>query len=150
MKPFAPLRKFFLMEYFFNFIRGYGMMKTIKMKRVYEDADKKDGYRILVDRIWPRGVKKEAAAIDEWNKEVTPTTAARKEFDHDPDKFDQFKKRYTKELDENEATDAFIEKIKEKLTDDTVTLVYAAKDETYNHVVILKEYIEKKGAIKKD
>lgn len=124
-------------------------MNSIKMKRVYEEADSKDGYRILVDRIWPRGVKKEDAAIDEWNKDITPTTAARKEFDHDPEKFPSFKKRYTKELDENDETESFIENVKEKLKEDDVTFVYAAKDEQYNHVVILKEYVEKKGAIKK-
>lgn len=124
-------------------------MNPIKMKRVYEAADAEDGYRILIDRIWPRGVKKEAANIDEWNKDITPTTAIRKEFHHDPQKFDSFKKEYTKELDQNKETDPFIQTVKEKLTEGPVTLVYAAKDETYNHVVILIEYIEKKGALKK-
>lgn len=115
------------------------------MKRVYERAGSNDGYRILVDRIWPRGVKKEDANIDEWCKEITPTTEARKAFGHDPDKFDAFKARYLKELEQNPETPAFIQKVTEVLNDQPVTLVYAAKDETYNHVVILKEYIENKG-----
>lgn len=120
-------------------------MKELKMKRVYEDSETNDGYRILVDRIWPRGVKKEDANIDEWCKEITPTTEARKAFGHDPDKFETFKKRYLKELNQNSNTSEFIKKVQELLHDQPVTLVYAAKDETYNHVVILKEYIEKKG-----
>lgn len=119
-------------------------MESIKMKRVYEKAHSDDGYRILVDRIWPRGIKKEDAEIDEWNKEIPPTTEARKAFNHEPEKFDVFKKRYIKELDKNEATSSFIQKVTEKLKSEPVTFVYAAKDEQYNHVVILKEYIEKK------
>lgn len=120
-------------------------MEELKMKRVYEDAATSDGYRILVDRIWPRGVKKEDAAIDDWCKDITPTTAARKAFGHNPDKFETFKTRYLEELNENTHTKEFIEKVQALLRDQSVTLVYAAKDETYNHVVILKEYIEKKG-----
>ncbi|MBM6613864.1 DUF488 domain-containing protein [Desemzia sp. RIT804] len=114
------------------------------MKRIYEKASSSDGYRILVDRIWPRGVKKEDAHIDEWCKEITPTTEARKAFQHDPENFETFKTRYLKELDKNPEAPNFIQKVKELLNDQTVTLVYAAKDETYNHVVILKEYIEKR------
>ena len=120
-------------------------MEKLKMKRVYEEADSSDGYRILVDRIWPRGVKKEDAQIDEWCKEITPTTEARKAFGHDPEKFEAFKKRYLQELNQNVETPDFIQKVQQELNDQPVTLVYAAKDETYNHVVILKEYIKNKG-----
>lgn len=120
------------------------MFYKIKMKRVYEDSAPEDGYRILVDRIWPRGVKKENAAIDEWYKAIAPSTEARKSFHHDPEKFAAFKKRYLKELNDNTEILAFIQQINDCLKTQQVTLVYAAKDEVYNHVVILKEYIEKK------
>ncbi|MFL2105943.1 DUF488 domain-containing protein [Desemzia sp. FAM 23991] len=120
-------------------------MEELKMKRVYEKSAPDDGYRILVDRIWPRGVKKAYADIDEWCKEITPTTEARKAFGHDPDKFEPFKMRYLQELEENPQAPEFIQKVHDLLRHQPVTLVYAAKNETYNHVVILKEFIEKKG-----
>ena len=120
------------------------MSHKVKMKRVYEAASSTDGYRILVDRIWPRGINKKAAAVDEWNKDIAPTTEARKSFQHDPEKFDSFKEKYLQELDANPETPTFIQQLNDCLKTQDVTLVYAAKDEVYNHVVILKEYIEKK------
>ena len=73
-------------------------MKSINIKRVYDDKSKSDGYRVFIDRLWPRGVKKEDAHFDEWLKDLAPSTEPRKWFDHDPEKFDDFKKRYKKEL----------------------------------------------------
>ncbi len=111
----------------------------LAIKRVYEAPDKKDGFRILVDRIWPRGMKKEKAKIDLWLKSVAPTTALRKWFGHDPKKWKEFKERYREELEEN--TDS-VKQIKEQLKKGKVTLVYGAKDEEHNQAVVLKAYLQ--------
>lgn len=112
---------------------------TIRLKRAYDDVAKADGFRILVDRIWPRGVSKDKAQIDEWLKEVGPSTDLRKWFGHDPDKFDEFAHKYKDELS---GSDAF--KDLKSLVDDhkTVTLVYSAKDETHNQAVVLKDLLK--------
>lgn len=115
--------------------------KPITTKRIYEDASEDDGYRVLVDRIWPRGVSKDEAKLDEWMKEIAPSTELRKWFDHDPDKFDGFKKRYKKELEDHEDK---LEELAEKSTDKKVTLLYGAKDEEHNQAVALKELLEKR------
>ena len=98
-------------------------MTEIKRKRVYDDPRENDGYRILVDRLWPRGVKKEDLPYDLWSKAISPSNDLRKWFDHDPDKFDQFKSAYKKELLENEKMDEFVETIKEELKEQDVTLL---------------------------
>ncbi|WP_373471777.1 DUF488 domain-containing protein [Carnobacterium alterfunditum] len=116
----------------------------LTMKRVYEKSEKEDGYRILVDRIWPRGVSKQKADIDDWTKEITPTTMIRKEFDHQPQKFDWFKKAYWAELESNPYAQEFIEHVFDELQQAPVTFVYAAKDEQFNHVVILIEFVQTK------
>lgn len=117
-------------------------MHEIKLKRVYEDPQENDGYRILVDRLWPRGVKKEELKYDSWAKEITPSNEIRKWFNHDPEKFEQFKSAYLEELTENEETADFVKEIKDELEEQNVTLLYAAKDEKINHVVILKDFLE--------
>lgn len=124
----------------------------LNMKRVYEKPDKEDGYRILVDRIWPRGVSKDKAAINEWAKEITPTSTIRKEFDHQPQnrkefdhqpqKFEWFKQAYWTELTDNPRLEPFLIHVFEQLELTPVTFVYAAKDEEFNHVVVLMEYIK--------
>ncbi|MBO3098718.1 DUF488 domain-containing protein [Gelidibacter pelagius] len=114
-------------------------MKTIQIKRVYEAPSKSDGYRILVDRIWPRGVSKEEAQLDDWNKDLAPTTKLRKWFDHDPDKFDDFSIKYKKEL--KDKTDA-LKELCQKAKDQTVTLLYGAKDIEHNQAVVLKDVLE--------
>lgn len=113
----------------------------IQLKRAYDPVTESDGYRILVDRIWPRGVSKEHLKIDEWNKEITPTTEIRKAFHHDPEKFTWFKAKYEAELAQNNAVPDFVQNIKQQLTKGNVTFVYAAKDPVYNHVVILRDYV---------
>lgn len=115
----------------------------IKVKRVYEAAAPTDGYRVLVDRIWPRGVKKEVAAIDSWLKEVAPSTELRKWFGHDPERFDAFCQRYLAELKKKPADDAFSALQKIVRDHKTVTLVYGAKDETHNQAVVLAEELKK-------
>ncbi|MBC9824858.1 DUF488 family protein [Carnobacterium inhibens] len=112
------------------------------MKRVYEKPEKEDGYRILVDRIWPRGVSKDKAAINEWAKEITPTSTIRKEFDHQPQKFEWFKQAYWTELTDNPRLEPFLIHVFEQLEQTPVTFVYAAKDEEFNHVVVLMDYIK--------
>ena len=118
-----------------------GANKTIKCKRVYEKADKTDGFRILVDRIWPRGLTQEAAGVGLWLKEVAPSAELRKWFDHKPDKWEEFKKRYLLELKEKRVEIAII---KEKLKEGDVTLLYGAKDENYNQAVVLLNKLQEK------
>ena len=112
----------------------------IQLKRAYEKPGSSDGCRILIDRIWPRGVSKEELKIDEWLKDIAPSTSLRKWFGHEPDKWNEFKKRYFEELKHNkELTNRIIEKMHQ----DEVTFVYSAKDREHNNAVALKEYIEK-------
>ena len=112
----------------------------IQLKRAYEKPGSSDGCRILIDRIWPRGVSIEELKIDEWLKDIAPSTSLRKWFGHEPDKWNEFKKRYFEELKHNkELTNRIIEKMHQ----DEVTFVYSAKDREHNNAVALKEYIEK-------
>ena len=110
----------------------------IKIKRVYEKPSKEDGMRILVDRLWARGLTKEKAAIDLWLKEIAPSTELRKWFAHDPKKWTEFRKKYLQELKENKEQ---ISIIKEHLKKETVTLVYAARDEEHNEAQVLEELL---------
>lgn len=117
-------------------------MNEIKIKRVYKEFSEEDGYRILVDRLWPRGIAKENAKIDQWAKIVSPSTELRKLFNHDENTMEEFKKRYYDELDSNKDTVEYIKQIKEKLNECNVTFLYAAKNEDVNHAMVLKEWIE--------
>ena len=111
----------------------------IKLKRVYEKPSKGDGLRILVERLWPRGITKERASADLWLKDVAPSTELRKWFGHDPAKWEQFCKRYAAELKQNK--DA-VNLLKQKSKEGTITLVYAARDEKHNSAGALKEILE--------
>lgn len=116
------------------------MVKTvIQIKRVYEKPSRKDGLRILVDRLWPRGLTKERAAVNLWLKDVAPSTELRKWFGHDPVKWRQFQVRYRKEL--REKKDA-IKLLKQKVKEHAVTLVYGARDEEHNEALVLKKLLE--------
>lgn len=117
-------------------------MNEIRIKRIYEPSSEEDGYRVLVDRLWPRGVTKERADIDNWAKNISPSSLIRKEFNHMPELMDDFKVRYVIELDNNEYAMEFAGYIRKKLDEGNVTLLYAAKDEKTNHAVILKEWFE--------
>jgi uncharacterized protein YeaO (DUF488 family) len=110
------------------------------MKRVYEKRDLTDGRRVLVDRLWPRGVKKGTQNVDLWIKEVAPSNELRKWFSHDPKRWEEFKKKYEKELRGNNKLDELVKMVKE--TD--ITLVYAAKDTKHNNAVALAEFIKKR------
>ena len=111
----------------------------IAIKRSYEEWSGNDGFRILIDRLWPRGVSKEKAHLDLWLKDIAPSTELRKWFAHDPAKWQEFRNRYFQELKEKED---LIKVIKDKLKEGSVTLVYSAKDEEHNDAVVLKEYLE--------
>jgi uncharacterized protein YeaO (DUF488 family) len=111
----------------------------IQLKRVYEKPARQDGFRILVDRLWPRGLTKERAAVKLWLKEVAPSAELRKRFGHDPAKWRQFERRYRMELREQKEA---LELLKQKSRGHTVTLVYAARDEEHNEAVVLKAVLE--------
>lgn len=116
----------------------------INIKRVYDNSEKSDGMRILVDRIWPRGVSKEDANLDEWVKEVSPSKKLRQWFDHDSEKYEEFKEKYKKEMKQNDEQKEALKKLKKwtKQHDKKITLVYAAKDEKHNQAVVLKEILD--------
>lgn len=111
----------------------------VRLKRVYEKPSRMDGCRILVDRLWPRGLTKDRAAVQWWLKDVAPSTELRRWFGHDPAKWEQFQVRYRKELGEKK--DA-LDRLQQKATDHTVTLVYGARDEEHNAAVVLKRVLE--------
>ncbi len=111
----------------------------IKLKRAYESPAKSDGKRILVERLWPRGLTKEAAALDEWMKDIAPSPALRKWYGHDPEKWPEFQKRYLRELAANVDE---VERLSALCAKGVVTFVYAAKDEERNSAAVLKRFLE--------
>ena len=115
-------------------------MTTIRIKRIYEPPADSDGYRVLVDRLWPRGIKKESAHIHHWEKEAAPSGPLRKWFAHDPAKWAGFKKKYLAELEASGAGDRLKDLLRPHKT---VTLLYAASDEEHNNAVVLREYLGK-------
>ncbi len=112
--------------------------KRVKLKRAYEPAGADDGTRILVDRLWPRGVKKEDAAVDHWAKDLAPSTALRKWFGHDPDRWPEFRKRYSAELRRQPEEIAALRALGRQ---GPITLVYGARDERHNDAVVLREVL---------
>ena len=111
----------------------------IHVKRVYDKLSEEDGFRVLVDRLWPRGIRKEDAHIDLWLKEIAPSTALRKWFDHDPHKWEEFRKRYFSELENNSET---IARLLHEMNNGELTLLFSAKNIEFNNAVALKEYLE--------
>jgi uncharacterized protein YeaO (DUF488 family) len=114
----------------------------IRIKRVYASPDGSDGVRILVDRLWPRGVTREATRIDEWRKDLAPTTVLRKWFGHDPSKWEEFQSRYRNELEAAGKMEE-LRSLGERARRETITLLYAARDEVRNNAVVIKKLIEK-------
>ncbi len=110
----------------------------IKIKRIYDRASPEDGKRIYIDRLWPRGMRKEEVKIDEWLKEISPSDALRKWFGHDPSKYEEFKRRYTKELEKHPE---IIEKIRKEGKKGTVSLLFSAKDVEHNNATVLREIL---------
>jgi len=117
------------------------MAPIIKIKRAYESPYKEDGCRVLVDRLWPRGLETEAAAFDEWAKDLAPSVYLRKWFGHDPDLWIEFQKKYWDELKRRKAVDSFVERHE---GEEIITLIYSAKDTEHNHAIVLQQFLEQK------
>ena len=114
----------------------------IKLKRVYEKPERTDGLRILVDRLWPRGLTKQKAALDLWLKEIAPSTELRKWFGHDPEKWAEFRRRYGAELKSHPDE---LKTLKSRAREGTVTLLYGARDQEHNEAAVLHELLKKKS-----
>jgi uncharacterized protein YeaO (DUF488 family) len=110
----------------------------VRLKRAYEAPAASDGYRVLIDRIWPRGVTRKRARLDEWARELAPTRELRQWFGHEPARFDEFRRRYTDELKQQ---DAKVQELRERARRRTLTLVYAARDTEHNDAVVLAEIL---------
>jgi uncharacterized protein YeaO (DUF488 family) len=115
----------------------------IAIKRAYEPPSRADGVRILVDRVWPRGVKKENAHLRKWMRDLGPSSQLRKFFGHDPARWDEFRKRYLAEIERPE-TAPMLAELTDLAREGTLTLVYGAKDEQHNQAVVLKELLDRK------
>ncbi|WP_340108483.1 DUF488 domain-containing protein [Pikeienuella sp. HZG-20] len=123
---------------------GVGLMADIRVKRAYRAARVSDGARVLVDRLWPRGLAKDRVRLAAWRKDLAPSSELRKWFGHDPEKWEEFKVRYFKELDENpDAVDELVAGIGDRPT----TLIFGAKDEERNNAVALKLYLKERRGI---
>jgi len=118
-------------------------MSEIVVKRIYDEVDESDGARVLFDRLWPRGISKEKANIRLWAKEVAPSTELRKWFSHRPERYEEFKERYLNELRTDEEKYPKLVELNRLRTEDTLTLLYGAKDTVYNHAKVLKEELER-------
>ncbi len=112
---------------------------TLRIKRIYEPPAAQDGTRILVDRLWPRGVSKEEAHVHAWLKEIAPSAELRRWFGHDPDKWDAFRRRYLEELENNPAA---VEELKRQIGQSTATLLYGARDTEHNNALVLRDFID--------
>jgi uncharacterized protein YeaO (DUF488 family) len=113
---------------------------SVKVKRVYDKASRDDGFRVLVDRVWPRGLRKDAVRIDEWLKDIAPSTELRKWFGHDPDKWSRFRTCYFEELARRKST---VDHLRALARKQPVTLLYGTKDMDHNNAVALEEYLTK-------
>lgn len=116
---------------------------NISIKRLYDPQEEGDGYRILVDRVWPRGFSKEKASWDEWLKEAAPSTELRRWFAHDPSKWEEFRRRYARELDSRPDV---AERLLQRAWKEKVTLLYAARDTEHNEAEALKDYLLRKAS----
>src|SRR4026208_901912 len=114
----------------------------VRLKRAYEPAEAAAGYRVLVDRLWPRGVSKEKAQLDEWARELAPSSQLRTWFVHEPARFDEFRRRYLEELAAHEAK---LAELRERASEGTLTLVYAARDSEHNDAAGLAEALRRRG-----
>jgi uncharacterized protein YeaO (DUF488 family) len=123
-----------------------GFLLLIRVERIYDNPKgNNDGFRILVDRLWPRGLSKDKVKVDLWQKDIAPSNSLRKWFTHDEKKWNEFKRRYFKELDENnDLVNTILSKVKEGSAS-TITLLYSTKEDRFNNAVALKEYLEEKA-----
>ncbi len=119
-------------------------MSQIIIARAYDDLSEFEGKKILVDRLWPRGKKKEDLKLDLWEKDISPSTELREKFNHVAEAFPAFEEQYLIELDENPEADKFVARLKDYLKTDDVMLVYSAKSTEFNNAVVLKQWLEQK------
>jgi len=119
----------------------------VRLKRAYDPAAASDGYRVLIDRLWPRGVSREKARLDEWARELAPSTELRRWFDHEPARFAQFRRRYTEEL---AAQETKLRELRRRAREGTVTLVYGARDTEHNDAVVLAEILRRESQPEKE
>jgi uncharacterized protein YeaO (DUF488 family) len=119
---------------------------AVRLKRAYDPPEPADGYRVLVDRLWPRGVSKDEAHLDEWARELAPSSGLRTWFGHDPEKFEEFRRRYRDEL---AAHDEKLHELRRRARGGTVTLVYAARDTEHNDAVVLAELLRRAPPVKR-
>lgn len=114
---------------------------SVRIKRIYDEPDRADGERILVDRLWPRGIAKDDDAFDVWMKDVAPTADLRKWFDHKPERWAEFQRRYRAELKDNPA----VEDLLKRVAAGTVTLLYGSRNREYNHAAVLADFLKGKA-----
>ena len=114
------------------------MTPSVHAKRIYEDPNPDDGYRVLIDHIWPRGISRERARLDAWAKELAPSTGLRKWFDHSPSRFQEFQTRYRRELASHVDS---LDELRRRAASGTVTILYAARDQEHNNAVVLVELL---------
>jgi uncharacterized protein YeaO (DUF488 family) len=119
----------------------------VRLKRVYEPAKRSDGYRILIDRLWPRGVSRERAALDAWDPELAPSTELRTWFGHDPGRFEEFRRRY---VDELRGQRSRLTELRRRARDGTLTLVFSARDTEHNDAVVLAEVVRRGIPLERD
>lgn len=121
-------------------------MPNLQIKRAYDDILSTDGFRILIDRLWPRGIPRRTYPLDDWARSIAPSPESRKAFGHDPEKMDAFRSRYREELAANPAAPVFVELVAARLCTGNVTLLYGARNEKANHAVILRDWLEEQLA----
>ena len=121
----------------------------IRVQRIYDNPkgnNNENDFRVLVDRLWPRGLSKDKVKVDLWEKDIAPSNLLRKWFNHDEKKWNEFKRRYFKELDKkNELVNMILGKVKDESTSSTITLLYGTKEDRFNNAIALKEYLEEKA-----
>ncbi len=122
-------------------VPGEQCIMAYRLKRIYDPPADHDGYRVLVDRLWPRGISKDSAHLDAWHRHIAPSKALRQWFDHDPAKWDEVQRRYFAELDDDDEAQATCTDLRSRARKGTVTLLFAAKDEQHNNAAALKRYL---------
>lgn len=116
----------------------------LKLKRAYDAAEPSDGYRVLVDRLWPRGISRTRLALDAWLKELAPSDELRRFFAHDVSRFEEFARRYSEEIRSRPGVTAVLDELARRASDGDVTLVFAARDESHNNAAVLRSEIERR------
>ncbi|NGZ74694.1 DUF488 family protein [Saccharibacillus sp. VR-M41] len=122
---------------------AFSSERGLRIKRVYESPSEDDGYRVLIDRLWPRGLSRERVRMDDWMRELSPSPSLRRWFSHAPERFDYFRERYLAQLDDGEGNCQRAAELLRRAEQGRVTLLYAAKDPVHNHAVVLEEWLKR-------